>query len=170
MSVSPNPTINVTAESFDISLQIVEQISSLSITQDPSIDVSVPAVGIQGPRGYSMLSGLGLPDSDVGINNDLYVNLENGYLYKKVANIWSFKFNIVPQVEKIVITQEIIDDNGVRLSIMPLKPSAVQLSFVGGVGDQDNGADFSVSGDFVSWEGLGLDGFIEVGDVIKIRY
>jgi hypothetical protein len=170
VSVSPNPTINVTAESFDISLQIVEQISSLSITQDPSIDVSIPAVGIQGARGYSMLSGLGVPATELGINNDLYVNLASGFLYKKEANIWNFKFNIVPQVEKITVTQQMVDDKGIHLSILPLNPSAVQLSFVGGVGDQDNGEDFSVSGDFVSWDGLGLEGFVEVGDVLKIRY
>jgi hypothetical protein len=155
--ISPNPVI-------DVSMQIVEQVNTLILSQEAGKTVSIPAVGIQGARGYSMLSDLGTPDSLLGINNDLYVNLENGFLYKKVSNVWVYKFNIVPQVEKI------IDDRGVYLSIMPLNPDAVQLSFVGGVGDQDNGEDFSVSGDFVGWDGLGLDGFIEVDDVLKIRY
>jgi hypothetical protein len=163
VSISPNPVV-------DVSMQIVEQVNTLILSQEAGKTVSIPAIGIQGARGYSMLSGLGVPDSELGINNDLYVNLLNGFLYKKVSNAWVFKFNIVPQVEKITVTQQMIDDNGVQLSIVPLNPSAVQLSFVGGVGDQDNGDDFSVSGDFVSWDGLGLEGFIEVGDVLKIRY
>jgi hypothetical protein len=163
VSLSPNPIV-------DVSMQIVEQVNTLILSQEAGKTVSIPAVGIQGPRGYSMLSGLGVPVSNLGINNDLYVNLANGYLYKKVSNAWVFKFNIVPQVQKITVTQQMVDDKGVHLSITPLNPDAVQLSFVGGVGDQDNGEDFSVSGDFVGWNGLGLDGFIEVGDVLKIRY
>jgi hypothetical protein len=170
VSVSPNPSVNITAENFDISVQIIQEINALSLTQEAPIDVSIPAVGIQGPRGYSMLSGSGVPDSELGINNDLYVNLANGFLYKKILNAWEFKFNIFPQFEKITITQQMVDDNGLHLSVTPLNPSAVSLAFVGGVGDQDNGEDFSVSGDFVGWSGLGLDGFIEVGDVLKIRY
>ena len=161
--ISPNPVI-------DVSMQIVEQVNTLILSQEAGKTVSIPAIGIQGARGYSMLSGLGAPDLLLGINNDLYVNLANGFLYKKVSNAWVFKFNIVPQVEKITVTQQMIDDKGVSLSITPLNPNSVSLSFVGGVGDQDNGEDFSVSGDFVGWNGLGLDGFIEVNDVIKIRY
>ena len=163
MSLSPNPIV-------DVSMQIVEQVNTLILNQEAPKTVSVPAVGIQGPRGYSLLSGMGLPNSSLGVNNDLYVNLQTGFLYKKNSNIWSFQFNIVPQVEKIIVTQQMIDDKGLSLLLTPLNPSAVMLSFVGGVGDQDNGEDFSVSGDFVGWDGLGLDGFIEVGDVLKIRY
>ena len=163
MSLSPNPIV-------DVSMQIVEQVNTLILNQEAAKTVSIPAVGIQGPRGYSMLSGIGIPDVSLGINNDLYVNLTNGYLYKKISNAWVFKFNIVPQVEKITVTQQMINANGLHLSITPLNPNSVTLSFVGGVGDQDNGEDFSVSGDFVGWSGLGLQGFIEVGDILKIRY
>jgi hypothetical protein len=71
--------------------------------------------------------------------------------------------------DKIEITQENIDNKSVELSQIPLYPSSVTLTFMGGI-HQENGVDFEVTSNVISWNGLGLDGFIELGDNLVIQY
>lgn len=71
--------------------------------------------------------------------------------------------------ENIVISQNDIDNKMVTLANTPVVPSSVTLMFLDGI-HQINGIDYSVSGDELSWDSLGLDGFIELGDTIVIQY
>jgi len=59
----------------------------------------------------------------------------------------------------------------VTLTYTPVNGSYVKLDVIGG-GPQDNGADFSVNvgPKEVSGSGLGLDGILESGDVLRISY
>lgn len=51
----------------------------------------------------------------------------------------------------------------------PFSPSTVKLDVFGGI-PQINGIDFIVSGDVLSWSGLGLDNFLEPGETLLIQY
>jgi len=75
------------------------------------------------------------------------------------------------QSEKDVIqlTQQDILNKSVQLSKAPTFPSNVTLLPVGGI-PQLNGVDFQVSGNVVSWNGLGLDNFLEEEEVLIIQY
>jgi hypothetical protein len=72
--------------------------------------------------------------------------------------------------ETILITQEMINNKKLNLEKTPLFPSKVTLDFIGGI-PQLNGIDFEIiSGNILSWEGKGLDNFIEKDDLIIITY
>jgi hypothetical protein len=76
----------------------------------------------------------------------------------------------VNTVERIVLTQEHIDNKGFFLEYTPLYPNAVTLVPDGGI-PQVNGVDYEiVNGDFLSWKDLGLDNFLEVNEVLTIQY
>ena len=51
----------------------------------------------------------------------------------------------------------------ITLTNTPTDNSLVRMVVIDGV-EQENGADFSVSGTTVSWNGLGLDGILITGD------
>ena len=72
-------------------------------------------------------------------------------------------------VDQITITQTHIDNKAFELSHAPLYPESVILTPMGGI-PQLNGIDFEVNLNVVNWSGLGLDGFIELGDTIVIHY
>jgi hypothetical protein len=72
-------------------------------------------------------------------------------------------------VETFILDQEDIDNKKIVLSSEPFYPSAVQLTVVGGI-QQINGIDFEVSGNEISWNGLGLDNFLEVNDTLIIQF
>lgn len=57
----------------------------------------------------------------------------------------------------------------VTLSNTPSQPSKVILDVIGGT-SQEFSVDFTVSGDQLSWNGLGLDGFLVSGDKLRIYY
>lgn len=75
------------------------------------------------------------------------------------------------QSEKDVIqlTEQHILNKSVELSRAPTFPGTVTLVPVGGI-PQLNGVDFQVSGNVVSWNGLGLDNFLEEEEVLIIQY
>lgn len=50
-----------------------------------------------------------------------------------------------------------------------LIPSEVVVDIVGG-SPQEVGIDFQILGDKFQWEGLGLDGTLSVGDIIRLAY
>ena len=170
MSVSPNPTIKVTATTDQITLQIIEEINSLSVSKQPDNIVNVSSVGVQGVNGHSVLSGNGAPSDLIGYNLDLYINLSNGFLYRKTNGSWVFSMNLAPMQERIEITSQMFADKAFDLMVPPLNPDTVTMSFVGGGGAQTTGGEFIVSGTRVSWDGYTLDGFIEVGDILIMRY
>lgn len=72
-------------------------------------------------------------------------------------------------VDKILLDQQSIDDKKVSLSSSPSVQGAVTLIPVGGI-PQVNGIDFEVIGNELSWDGLGLDNFLEIGEQLIIQY
>lgn len=71
----------------------------------------------------------------------------------------------------IEITSQMVIDKQLELTSIPLFPSGISLEFINGT-RQLYGVDFTLipSTKIISWDGLGLDGFIESGDVIYIQY
>lgn len=55
------------------------------------------------------------------------------------------------------------------LSFGPLVPANVTLDTIGGT-SQIYSVDYTVSGTTLSWNGLGLDGLLSAGDVLRIQY
>lgn len=71
--------------------------------------------------------------------------------------------------EIITLTQTDIDNKYVDLSRMPLSPDFISLEVIGGI-LQLYGVDYTTTGMQLSWDGLGLDNFLEVGDILVINY
>lgn len=72
-------------------------------------------------------------------------------------------------VEKIQLTQDDINNKFVTLAQTPLVPSAVIVDIYGGI-SQLSGIDFEVIGNKISWNELGLDGFLDITDVLIVQY
>jgi len=56
-----------------------------------------------------------------------------------------------------------------KLSQLPKSAEGVRFSPDGGP-DQRLGVDFILSGDEIIWDGLTLDGFLEIGETIRVSY
>jgi len=67
------------------------------------------------------------------------------------------------------ISAQNITDKYCTLSSTPSEPTKVLADVVGGT-TLEFGLDFSVSGDLFEWDGLVLDGLIEIGDIIRVQY
>lgn len=76
---------------------------------------------------------------------------------------------VPPQVvlDEFTLDSQNITDKYVVLSDQPLGSTA--LNVVGG-GAQNFGTDYTVSGFFLSWAGLALDGILEPGDILRAMY
>jgi hypothetical protein len=74
-------------------------------------------------------------------------------------------------VEEFSLTSTDITNKKVTLTYIPIDGNYVTLDVIGG-GPQDNGTDFSVNAALkeVGWSGLGLDGILEAGDVLRVTY
>jgi hypothetical protein len=71
--------------------------------------------------------------------------------------------------ERIELTQQNIDDKFVTLASTPLLSSAVIVNCEGGI-VQRFGIDYTVVGNEIRWDGLGLDGFLDETDVLLVQY
>jgi hypothetical protein len=72
--------------------------------------------------------------------------------------------------ESIILTQLDIDNKNIRLGKVPLTPSTISLTPSGGP-RQIYGLDFEIiDSNLLSWDGKGLDSFLEDGDVLFIQY
>lgn len=75
-----------------------------------------------------------------------------------------------PLVELITISQEQVDNKQITLEFEVTNPSKTRFTFINGT-TQLLGVDYEfLSSTVISWEQLGLDNFIEAGDVILIEY
>jgi hypothetical protein len=72
-------------------------------------------------------------------------------------------------VDQITLTAADISNKYVGVSGQPKDESSVALNVLGG-GPQMYGTDYYVSDYFVHWSGLGLDGYLGEGDVLRIVY
>ena len=73
------------------------------------------------------------------------------------------------KTEKLVITQAIIDNKNISLQKQPTNPNDILFLPEGGI-RQNYGTEFTLLGNVLTWENLGLDGFLEVDDIINITY
>lgn len=69
----------------------------------------------------------------------------------------------------ITLTATDIVNKYITLTTTPITPNSVTLVPVGGI-QQINGTDFEVVGNELRWDGLGLDGFLEVNDVLIVQH
>lgn len=72
-------------------------------------------------------------------------------------------------VTKYNLTQQDTNRKFILLPSEPFSSSSVRLNIVGGI-EQVNGIDFIVTGNVLSWDGLGLDNFLDEGDTLLIQY
>lgn len=85
--------------------------------------------------------------------------------YSRLYSIKTYEY----YVEDIILTSQQIADKKITLSRTPAFPEALLFVPVGGVA-QRYGVDYTVVGNDVDWAGLGLDGFLEEGEGIRITY
>jgi hypothetical protein len=75
-----------------------------------------------------------------------------------------------PKIELRVITQAEVDQKYLKLEYTVYQASITKFQFINGT-TQIIDVDFVVDPDgFIRWEDLGLDNFIEAGDVVRIEY
>lgn len=72
-------------------------------------------------------------------------------------------------VQRIPLTELDIQNKFVILNTTPQFPNSVRLLCEGGI-EQVNGVDFVVNGNVLSWDGLGLDNFLDETDILVIQY
>lgn len=123
------------------------------LSESPGLLTLAPPIG----EGNTIFK-VGVAESPDGLAEsnavDLYLNPE---------------FEIKSIKERITLTQENINDKQVILSRVPIYPTAVTLCPDGGI-PQVYSVDYIVSGLVLSWDSLGLDDFLEEGEVIEIGY
>jgi hypothetical protein len=68
-----------------------------------------------------------------------------------------------------VLTDEDIAAKRFSFSPLPLDSDLVQVDFLGGTW-QRKGIQYRINGGVFSWGGLGLDGFLEAGEIIRLTY
>lgn len=73
------------------------------------------------------------------------------------------------EFELITITQDNLDTKSAQLSKAPMGSQFLMLEIIGGI-TQLYDVDYTFAGDILSWDGLGLDNFLEVGDILVIKY
>jgi hypothetical protein len=72
-------------------------------------------------------------------------------------------------IDYFTVTSGNVTSKSVTLSQTPVSAAAVGLDIVGGT-TQYYGTDYTVSGTTLGWNGLGLDGVIEVDDKMRAIY
>lgn len=71
--------------------------------------------------------------------------------------------------ERIIISVQNIAQKQINLANTPNNPSLVKLIPDGGI-QQIYGVDYSVTGQILTWNGLGLENLIESGDTLTVTY
>lgn len=72
-------------------------------------------------------------------------------------------------VENFTITAPILSAKQVTLSFAPTTPAVTILTPLGGI-QQEYGVDFTITGNTLSWHGLGLDGYFVLNDKFSVIY
>ena len=88
-------------------------------------------------------------------------------------NSGQIPFNYIPptppQIDIITLTSSNILSKSCQLEMIPPNPNAVVVTPVGGIAQILN-VDFRVQNNILSWNGLGLDNFLEEGDQLLVQY
>jgi len=106
------------------------------------------------------VSELNLTSSDSSINLDLQAP---GTVDLKVNNTGSFKLEIIQLSATDILNKQ------VTLTTTPVNPDAVIVIPQGGIPQFPN-VDFGVVGNVLSWDSLGLDGFLEENEYLYIQF
>lgn len=81
---------NVTVDETNVNVNLTEQ----------AVDVTLGTSGPQGPRGTSLLNGVGAPSAGLGIIGDFYLNTSNMNLYgPKTESGWGSPTDLVGSQE-----------------------------------------------------------------------
>lgn len=73
------------------------------------------------------------------------------------------------RVETITLNATMLSNKSFSLSNAPVEPAKIELTPIGGI-QQVYGVDYQYINGVVSWNGLGLDGFLELDEQIIVRY
>lgn len=142
-----------------------EDIDAKQITL-PSLPVGFVLLDVIG--GIVQVHGIdytvdGLTLSWDGLGLDGFLEVDDTLLVQYSETIAQAGFNIIE------LTEENINSKSAQLTATPINPEFTQLTVIGG-SNQLYGIDFIVSGNSVSWDGLGLDNFVDVGDILVIQF
>ena len=85
--------------------------------------------------------------------------------FVKLSTLANFNFSS----EVFTLTSTNISQSKITLSQTPLDPEGLSFLPDGGI-PQRYGVDFTIVGNDIIWSGMGLDGFLEVNDVIRVSY
>ena len=81
---------NISVDETNVDINLTEQI----------VNVDLGTSGPQGPRGTSLLNGIGVPSSSLGIEGDFYLNTSNMNLYgPKTGSDWGSPTDLVGSQE-----------------------------------------------------------------------
>ena len=93
---------------------------------------------------------------------------ESEIVYDKDAEIGKYA-GLKVKTEMLVMTQAIIDNKSLSLQKQPATPNDILFLPQGGI-RQDYGTEFTLNENVINWQNLGLDGFLEINDIINITY
>lgn len=101
---------------------------------------------------------------------------DSGYLLAKNSSndydtAWINKdeIQITHRRQVVTLSPTNITDKKFTLDFAPLFSETIQFIPDGGI-QQRYGVDFTITGNDVSWSGLGLDGFLESGEQVRVFY
>lgn len=100
---------------------------------------------------------------------DVRATLDTSTLYVWNGTTWISSSPNQYKVEKFTLLNGDIINKYVTLAATPTTASLVRLVIINGL-EQDYSTDFTVSGNQVSWNGLGLDGVLEINEKIIVIY
>lgn len=86
-------------------ISIKKTVNSVKVNQKTN-KVILQGKGARGLRGYSFLSGNGIPAQNLGNDGDTYVNNSNGDTYKKIDGIWVAEGNLPVAISAISFSYE----------------------------------------------------------------
>lgn len=139
-----------------------------------TVDIKVPAVVLNNsfgtatvPTGTNVVAGSPGASLNFTVDNYLDVVGTNATSTLQIKAKALITDNL-SKVEKFTLDNSNIVGKLIILQAAPAVPAKVKLS-VGGV-EQEVGVDFSVSGNLISWSGLGLEGILTVGDIVTVTY
>lgn len=96
-----------------------------------------------------------------------------GITYNPIEGIFDFKGNSSVsgniKTDNIQLNAAQVANKQVTLSQTPIEATQVLLDIPSGV-TQVYGPDFSVSGNILTWNGLGLETILEINDRLRIVY
>jgi hypothetical protein len=72
---------------------------------DGTGEVTISAELPQG-SGNSLYSGAGVPDVGLGANDDYYVDVNTGKIYKKTSSVWNEEVDMATQAEADAVSQQ----------------------------------------------------------------